>query len=716
MLKRFAALAVALVLVALPATAGASHPHHASVRLLVEFRHSAAANDRSDALRGANATLKRAIPHLDAVSVTVPKRAAAQAIARLEGSLAVASVQRDVRFQPQESLPDDPFFPSGSMALAGGAWGWSQTHTTQAWDVTRGDPGVVVAVLDTGLRQLPDFTGQTVPGWNVLKSSSDTASNSGVHGTYVAGVIGLAAGNASGNAGYCPGCRIMPVQIGTDSGAYVSDMAAGIIWAADHGARVENLSWAGSSTSSALTNAVAYARSKGVVVVAASGNSNCNCPTYPASTPGVLGVAGTDQSDNKQGDSNFGSWVTVAAPESNMTAWPTLNGAPGYAPVSGTSLASPVVAAIAGLAFSADPTLSGSQVENALESTAKPVSFSVKYGRVDAMATLSALGFGDPQPSSLPTVSEQPQILVAGSTGYDTAPLSGAPQVGDVLVRGQGSWTGSSPLSVSGVKWQRCDSAGLACTTVATTTKYNVQALDAGSTLVLGVTVKNALGSTVASSAVSAPVGGSAPPPPVVSPPASTSLPVITGAVQDGQTLSASSGTWSGRPTSFGYQWQHCDATGSSCGDVAGATSSSYALGTTDVGTTLRAVVTATNSGGSTSAASLITAQVAAAPVAPPPPPPSATVTTVFSGSLNGKNPSRTFTLSMGAGASDAKLSFSRCGSLSLGLGGPGMAGLAPVSGPSVLVLDSTVAGGSYTYTVGGGKCSFTLSVVSQTP
>jgi thermitase len=260
MLKRFAALAAAVVLVALPATAGAARPDQVQVRLLVEFRHASTRHDQADALRGAHATVKRAIPHLHIVSVTVPKNAVAKAIARLEGSEAVVSVQRDVRFKPQESIPDDPFFPSGSAALGGGAWGWQQTHTTQAWDVTTGDPRVVIAVLDTGLRQLPDFSGQTVSGWNVLNSSTDTSSNSGTHGTYVAGVIGLAANNGIGNAGYCPGCRVMPVQIGTDSGAYLSDMASGIVWAADHGARVENLSWAGTSTSSALTNAVAYAR------------------------------------------------------------------------------------------------------------------------------------------------------------------------------------------------------------------------------------------------------------------------------------------------------------------------------------------------------------------------------------------------------------------------------------------------------------------------
>jgi hypothetical protein len=713
MFKRFAAVAAAAVLLAIPATGAAAHHHVARVRLMVEFRQAASGHARDAALRGAGAMLKRTIAHIDAASVTVPKNGANRAIARLRASGTVVSVRRDARFAPQESIPNDPFFPSGATALAGGAWGWTQTHTTQAWDVTQGDPGVVVAVLDTGLRPLPDFAGQTVPGWNVLNGSTDTATNSGVHGTYVAGVIGLSAGNGSGNAGYCPGCRIMPVQIGTDSGAYLSDMASGIVWAADHGARVENLSWAGAANSSALTNAVAYARSKGVVVVAAAGNSNCNCPTYPASTPGVLGVAGTDQADNKQGDSNYGSWVSVAAPESNMTAWPSLNGAPGYGPVGGTSLASPVVAAIAGLAFSANPTLTGSQVESALESSATPVSFAVKYGRVDAMATLSALGFSDPQSNSLPASTGLPQILAAGPTGYDTTELSGAPQVGQVLVRDQGAWTGSSPLSVSAVKWWRCDPTGITCTGVATTAKYTVQSADAGSTLMLTGTVKNGLGSTTAASLLTLPVGGSAPPPPPPSPPANTTAPAIAGTAQDGQTLSASTGSWSGSPTSYAYQWQRCDATGSGCGDLAGATAGSYAVSTADVGATLRVVVTAGNGGGSASAASAVTVVVASAPVSPPP---SSTVTTVFSGSLNAKNPSRTFALPMGAGLSDAKLSFSRCSSLSLGLSGPGMAGTVPVSGPSVLVLDQTVAGGSYGYTVSGGKCSFTLTVTSQAP
>src|SRR5262249_58022378 len=143
--------------------------------------------------------------------------------------------------------------------------------------------------------------------------------------------------------------------------------------------------------SQTLQNALNYAHSKGVVITAAAGNTNCDCKNYPAADQNVIGVAGTDSVDNKQGDSNFGAWVTIAAPEGNMTSWPSINGAPGYSPVGGTSLAAPVVAGIARLPFSANPALTNTQVEQAMEQTATPVSFAVASGRVDALAALSHL-------------------------------------------------------------------------------------------------------------------------------------------------------------------------------------------------------------------------------------------------------------------------------------------------------------------------------------
>jgi thermitase len=298
-------------------------------RILVKFRAGTSARAAERLLSASQARQVRTISRLDVRVVELPSARLQSALKSLRENSAVEYAETDQRLAPQELLPDDPSFPA-QFAVAGGAWGWYQTHTTQAWDITRGDSSVIVAILDTGLKTqgLADYGGQVVSGWNVMKNSSDTASGAGNHGTYVAGVVGLALNNAIGNAGYCPGCRVMPVQAGTDSGAYLSDIASGITWAADHDARVENMSWAGTSSSTTLANAVAYARARGVVLTAAAGNSNCDCVTYPAATPGVIGVAGTANNEAKQGDSNFGNWVKVAAPEGNMTSWPSINGGP----------------------------------------------------------------------------------------------------------------------------------------------------------------------------------------------------------------------------------------------------------------------------------------------------------------------------------------------------------------------------------------------------
>ena len=705
-----AALAVAALALCGSASASSatSAAGDADGQLLVKFDRDTSAATARALLDGVGARPLRTIPGIGVRVVSVPPAAAERARAALLRHASVEFAERDAVATPQETVPDDPFFPHGTYALGGGAWGWYQTHTTQAWDVTKGDPSVVIAILDTGLRtQAKDFDNQLVAGWNVMTSSPDTSSNAGVHGTYVAGVAGLASDNGVGNAGYCPKCKLMPVQVGTDTGATYSNMAAGITWAADHGARVINLSWAGTTASSTLTTAVSYARSRNVVVFAAAGNSNCDCPAYPAATAGVLGVAGVGNAGAKAGDSNFGTWVAVAAPEGNMTSWPTMGGLPGFLPVGGTSLASPAAAGIAGLALSALPSLSGAQVEQALQSSATPASFTVRYGTVNAMAALRSLGLSDPQAPGAPVNVVAPQILASVNSGYDTAPLTAAPAVGQILVRGQGGWTGSTPLSLSSVRWQRCNADGSACTVVGSSSKYTVQAADSDFALKLVVTFSDPEGSTTAS-ALSSPVGGSAPPPPPPSGPVNTAPPAISGTPRAGASVTASTGTWSGSPTAYAYQWSRCDSAGAGCAQIPGATSSAYTAATTDVGATLRVAVTASNTGGSATASSAPTTVVQAAP--------SATVTQTFTGSLTAKAASKSFAISAGAGAASARLSFTKCSSLSLKLT-QGATTIASASGPSILSLDRTVTTGGYTYVVSGTqRCSFTLTVTAAAP
>ena len=202
--------------------------------------------------------------------------------------------------------------------------------------------------------------------------------------------------------------------------------------------------------------------------------------------------------------------------------------------------------------------------------------------------------------------------------GQQPPSATAAPTISGTLVSGStlnattGTWSGVSITSYA-YQWKRCDLLGNGCTAIsgATQTSYKLGSADVGTTLRFSVTATNKNGSTTATSAQT---GVVAPPPSVVAAPTNTALPQVTGTAQAGQTLSGSTGTWSGSPTSYGYQWQRCSSTGASCSAVSGATGSTYALTSADVNSTMRVLVTATNAGGSGSAMSTQTAVVVAAP------------------------------------------------------------------------------------------------------
>src|SRR5206468_13102282 len=188
--------------------------------------------------------------------------------------------------------------------------------------------------------------------WDFIGNDADPPDDHG-HGTAVAGVIAARANNHVGGAGSCWRCLVMPIKV-LDSKGSGDDtvIAAGIVWATDHGARVINLSLGGPGTSVELTNALAYATGKGVMVVAAAGNSGTTTQFFPAADPRAISVAATTVTDRRYSWSNFGPWVRVAAPGCNVA--PILAG--GYGNFCGTSSATPVVAGLVALELSAVPT------------------------------------------------------------------------------------------------------------------------------------------------------------------------------------------------------------------------------------------------------------------------------------------------------------------------------------------------------------------------
>jgi hypothetical protein len=181
--------------------------------------------------------------------------------------------------------------------------------------------------------------------------------------------------------------------------------------------------------------------------------------------------------------------------------------------------------------------------------------------------------------------------------------VAGAPQVGQTLTSTTGGWTGT-PTSFS-YQWQRCDSGGANCADVpaANSRDYVLTSADAGFTIRVSVTAGNGFGTATAQSAPTGVVLAS-------QAPANSSLPTISGVAQVGQTLTGTTGSWTGAPTSFAFQWQRCDSGGANCVDISGTSSGIYTVGSGDVGSTIRVTVTATNAFGSTRAVSLPTSVV----------------------------------------------------------------------------------------------------------
>ena len=267
---------------------------------------------------------------------------------QLEGEPGVQSVEYDHAREASYS-PGDPGLSD--------QWGIDRTGFRSAWDDTRGN-GVRIAVIDSGIAAgHPDLAGKVVAQRDFVNGDG-TADDDLGHGTHVAGIAAARTGNGTGIAGGCPGCEILVAKTMQGRIGYDSDVAEGITWAADNGADVINLSLTGPAPSSILKNAVDYAWNKGAVVVAAAGNSGDGTVQYPASYSNAIAVAATNRYDDRASFSTVGEWVDVSAPGVGILS--TLPGGYGY--MGGTSMATPHVAALAGLL--ADEGLSNERIKN----------------------------------------------------------------------------------------------------------------------------------------------------------------------------------------------------------------------------------------------------------------------------------------------------------------------------------------------------------------
>ncbi|PDO10272.1 MAG: hypothetical protein BLM47_07895 [Candidatus Reconcilbacillus cellulovorans] len=270
-------------------------------------------------------------------------------------------------------------------------WNLPQIAADRGWDISKGSDDVLVAVVDTGVdRDHPDLNGRIRPGRNTIRPDAPPLDDVG-HGTHVAGIISAIVNNATGIAGMSWNNPILPVKALDDTGAGSTlSVAQGIIWATDQGAKVINLSLGNYADSDFLHDAVRYAYERDVVLVAAVGNDNTDKPGYPAAYPEVLAVGATGPNRKKAAFSNYGDYLDVVAPGIGIAStYP--NGR--YAAMSGTSMASPHVAALAALIRSVNPRLTNAEVYDIIRRTADDLGPKGRdpyfgYGEINAQKAL----------------------------------------------------------------------------------------------------------------------------------------------------------------------------------------------------------------------------------------------------------------------------------------------------------------------------------------
>ncbi|MEJ5377670.1 MAG: S8 family serine peptidase, partial [bacterium] len=352
--------------------------------ILVQVKAGVTENRVRGILNALEAQVSGEIPQIRVKRIKVPPHAMERILESLNAHEHMSFAEPNFLAEPM-SVPNDYYYNS--------QWHLPKISAPEAWDLNIGAVDIPIAIVDTGVDpNHPDLRAKLLPGYNFYDHNTDTSDVRG-HGTAVAGAAAAISNNGSGVAGVAWANPIMPIRISAPDGyATYSAMASAITYAADHGAKVINLSYGGESYSSTLQSAVDYAWSKGAVVVASAANYSSDTPYYPAACNHVVAVSATNTSDQLTTFSNYGNWVDVAAP--GVSIYTTSRGG-GYGAYSGTSFSAPVTAGLLALIFSANPSLTNQDVvdlltENADDLGAPGFDSIFAHGRINARKSLQA--------------------------------------------------------------------------------------------------------------------------------------------------------------------------------------------------------------------------------------------------------------------------------------------------------------------------------------
>ncbi len=370
---------------------------HVPGEIIVKFQPHVGSPGAQGSLRAEGLQALEVSPNSGAMRVQVEPGREADTIAELMGRGDVEFATLNYRIEALES-PDDADFSL--------QWALQQINAPEAWNIHTGTGNVIIAVIDSGVDlDHPDLQANIVSGWDFVNDDSQPDDDFG-HGTHVAGIAAAVGNNGQGIAGVSWGAKIMPLKILDRWGSgNTHDLSQAIYYAADHGAKIINLSL-GARYSSwpcdwlEVEDALNYTVNRGVLVVAAAGNDGQYGINCPGAYDQVMAVGSTTSSDTRSYFSNFGPRLDIVAPGSYI--YSTYPGGSYYS-LSGTSMATPHVAGLAALIWSFVPSFTDTEVREIIQSTAADlgsIGWDQEYGHGRINAAY-ALGLQVPQSTNI---------------------------------------------------------------------------------------------------------------------------------------------------------------------------------------------------------------------------------------------------------------------------------------------------------------------------
>ena len=372
----------------------ATKPPPRPITMLIQFTADTTSAERDALLAGSGAQLIEWIEQISVAKVMFAQKPDAEATPKMRhtalASPHITFVEHDAVVQGTYK-PNDPDLNDLQKG-----YGHQIINLPGAWDYEKGNEKIIIAILDSGINTIhTELADKIVGGFDFINNDRNPIDDHG-HGSHVSGVIAAEMDNLTGSSGVCPQCSILPIKVlDQDNFGTWSAIIDGIIYATDHNARVINVSLGGETASKAVEAAVEYAQSKGVLIVAAAGNSRSQHSFYPAAYPGVLAVGATDNQDKQWYLSNTGSYIDVSAPGHLIysTSKSTNDVENSYAYMSGTSMAAPYVSGLAGLLLSQDPTRTPEEITELITSSADDLGkrgwdSAYGHGRINAVRAL----------------------------------------------------------------------------------------------------------------------------------------------------------------------------------------------------------------------------------------------------------------------------------------------------------------------------------------